>query len=431
MKCPSCGGEVGNNKFCQFCGSQISYDMKREQEQLNKQGCPKCGSSNVSFKREKQGEIKGKNAKKIINRTVGVCGDCGHTWYTDGLNLKSGNSSNTTLWWILGWICFFPIPVMILIWRKKNTWDIKVKLLVTIVFWLFIFIIGSAGTKNSDSNQKSDATPTLTEQNKNSNDTSNNNQESDNQTQSSDEKLANGYDSIDAFYEELVANNTTTNSYDLGNQVRDLAKKYELQYDSRNTGLGVMYYKVALTYDESRVISNGDIYKGTYYVYIIADYTKGKPEVHLVDNINNTEKVSSEEAVSNDSQEPTPSLAPAEMNALQTLFSSLSLSMTKDDIDKSIKENGFLTYAYSSNGGYLIGTENSAIRSRGRDREGATLEVSFSTSGTNVGQLISAEYHDTRYKSNVYLYLKKDGYFYYSTEKQQDGYETMQKYLQQ
>ena len=153
MKCPSCGAEIGNDKFCQYCGTQIPYNMKREQEQLNKQGCPKCGSSNIDFKRENQGEVRGKNAKRIIHRTVGYCKDCGYTWYPNVSNEVPKQNSNMVLW-VLGWIFFFPAPVMVLIWRKKNTWDIKVKIAVTVVFWILVFVIGSSGNKDGESNTK-------------------------------------------------------------------------------------------------------------------------------------------------------------------------------------------------------------------------------------------------------------------------------------
>ena len=67
MKCPNCGGEIENNaKFCTFCGSQITVEMQKEREQLNKSGCPKCGSTNVTFNREKQGELKGKNGTVVV-----------------------------------------------------------------------------------------------------------------------------------------------------------------------------------------------------------------------------------------------------------------------------------------------------------------------------------------------------------------------------
>ena len=142
MKCPNCGAEIGESKFCEFCGTQISLEMKKEQEQLNKKGCPKCGSSNIKFTRENHGEVRGKNAKQIVHRTVGFCQDCGHTWYPESAANDAPKKKNT-IWWVLGWIFFFPAPVMVLIWRKKNTWDIKVKIAVTAAFWILFYIIGS------------------------------------------------------------------------------------------------------------------------------------------------------------------------------------------------------------------------------------------------------------------------------------------------
>lgn len=146
MKCPNCRADIGNAKVCGFCGSKISYQMQREQEQINKQGCPKCGSSNIQFKRENQGEVRGKKSKQVIHRTVGFCKDCGHTWYPNIAN--EAPQKNNMVWWVLGWLFFFPAPVMVLIWRKKNTWDIKIKIAVTVVFWILLFIIGSTGDKD-------------------------------------------------------------------------------------------------------------------------------------------------------------------------------------------------------------------------------------------------------------------------------------------
>ena len=157
MKCPNCGAEIGpNSRSCEYCGAQITYEMRRSQEQVNKQGCPKCGSSNVTFRRENQGEIRGKNSRQIIHRTVGFCKDCGHTWYTSDI-ASDVPKKNTMIWWILGWIFFFPAPVMVLIWRKKNTWDIKKKIAVTVVFWLLMIIIGSVNRRNDTTAPSADS----------------------------------------------------------------------------------------------------------------------------------------------------------------------------------------------------------------------------------------------------------------------------------
>lgn len=149
MKCQNCGAEIGNNKFCQFCGTQVTAEMRREQEILNKKGCPKCGSSNVQFNRENQGEVQGKNNKRIVHKTVGFCKDCGYTWYPN--NAAGTKKNDNMVWWILGWIFFFPAPLMVLIWRKKNTWDIKIKIGVTVAFWLLFIVIGLSGNKEKAS----------------------------------------------------------------------------------------------------------------------------------------------------------------------------------------------------------------------------------------------------------------------------------------
>ena len=115
MKCPSCGAEVGSGRFCEFCGSQISSDMLKEQELLNKQGCPKCGSTNFQIKRENQGEVRGKNSKRVLHQTVAYCKDCGYTWFPNGQQ-----KPRKTWLWVLGWIFIFPLPLTLILLKKKN-----------------------------------------------------------------------------------------------------------------------------------------------------------------------------------------------------------------------------------------------------------------------------------------------------------------------
>ena len=146
MKCPNCGAEIGNSRQCPYCGSQISYDMLREQEQLNKAGCPRCGSTNITFTRENQGEIRGKNTKRVIHQTVGFCKDCGYTWYTSGGNAPI--KKRKTWLWVLGWLFIFPVPLTILMLRQKN---MKPALRYGIIAaaWIVYLIIGLNG-KSSD-----------------------------------------------------------------------------------------------------------------------------------------------------------------------------------------------------------------------------------------------------------------------------------------
>lgn len=127
---------------------------------------------------------------------------------------------------------------------------------------------------------------------------------------------------------------------------------------------------------------------------------------------------------------------PVEMNSLQTLFASITSSTTKADIDEYLEENDFEVYELTGNGGYLIGYETSAIRTRGRDREGEAVDISFATSGDPdlLGTVVSASYAvHTGFSTHTQLIFKK-GMFYYETRDFEtiecaDGYEAVQRYL--
>lgn len=145
MKCSNCGAEIENgSKFCQYCGSSITSQMLREQEQLNKAGCPKCGSTNVSFNREKQGEMKGKRGTSVIRTTVGVCKDCGYTWQTGNDVPKK----RKTWLWVLGWLFIFPVPLTILMLRKKNMKPVS-KYGIIAIAWAIYLMIGVNGQSNT------------------------------------------------------------------------------------------------------------------------------------------------------------------------------------------------------------------------------------------------------------------------------------------
>ena len=160
MKCPNCGADIKDgSKFCEFCGSSITADMKREQEYVNKAGCPNCGSSNITFNREKQGEVKGKKGSEVVRSTVGMCKDCGHTWHVQAQPVKK----RKTWLWVLGWIFIFPLPLTILMLRPTTfpKLDKKIKYGIIAVAWI-IYAIWMFGGKGSDKNTTTtDTTPVV------------------------------------------------------------------------------------------------------------------------------------------------------------------------------------------------------------------------------------------------------------------------------
>ena len=149
MKCPNCGAEIKSTNFCEYCGSQITVDMRKEQEALDKLLCPKCGSSNVTYYRENQGEVREKNSKHFIYKTVGLCKDCGNTWFTNSEQPKQ----RKTWLWVLGWIFIFPVPLTILLLRKKDMNAILKYGLIALA-WIVYLIIGFSGGGNSTDTKK-------------------------------------------------------------------------------------------------------------------------------------------------------------------------------------------------------------------------------------------------------------------------------------
>lgn len=124
-------------------------EMQRTYEQLNRTGCPKCHSTNIQFKRENQGEISGEKSKQIVHKTVGFCKDCGYTWLPTGVGQQEPQKNNLWLW-VLGWICIFPVPLTILMLRKKEM-KASNKYGIIAIAWIIYLIIGLTGNLSDES----------------------------------------------------------------------------------------------------------------------------------------------------------------------------------------------------------------------------------------------------------------------------------------
>ena len=192
MKCENCGAET-KGEFCEYCGSEMPkdkavvnitnnyYSSNTSQQQVEVDSdlgkCPKCGSSKITFKRERVGTAtkshshknyigngrKGQSVSQSAYRTIGLCQNCGYTWNPNnvGANIRS---QNKTWLWILGWIFLFPIPLTILLLRKK---DIKpsVKYGIIAGVWIFFLVIGLvSGNSNNDVSQSDNSNYTKSAQ---------------------------------------------------------------------------------------------------------------------------------------------------------------------------------------------------------------------------------------------------------------------------
>ena len=143
MKCPSCGAETRGN-VCEFCGSEMPQDKTTIHITNNYYGnvssqntdggkCPKCCSNKIRFEREKIATAtqtssrrntigtgrKKQSVSQSTYRTIGLCQDCGHTWNPNNRTTTTEKKGAPMWLWVLGWICIFPIPLTILLLRKK------------------------------------------------------------------------------------------------------------------------------------------------------------------------------------------------------------------------------------------------------------------------------------------------------------------------
>lgn len=167
MQCPNCGAGIKYGTKCEYCGTEITAEMKKERDAVNKRGCPNCGSSNVEFTRERQGEVAGDNVRKIVYYTVGICKDCGHTWRSDidqsgNSDGKASTNKKSNMWiWVLGWICCFPIPITILVWRNEK-WSKKTRYAIIAALWIVMLAVGAL-CNSKDSVNETNSTETAVE----------------------------------------------------------------------------------------------------------------------------------------------------------------------------------------------------------------------------------------------------------------------------
>ena len=227
MKCPSCGAET-QGKFCEYCGSEMPKEKSTVNITNNYYGgaapqehtevdnnigkCPNCGNSKITFKRERVGTAtqsrsrknyigtgrQGQSVSQSAYRTIGVCQNCGYTWNPNATNKGSGKK---TWLWVLGWICIFPLPLTILLLRKK---DMKpaVKYGIIAVAWVLFLVIGMAVNSETDVPQ-TDTPPSY-------NETVQGDQTADNLTENNDTTSTDGTEDTVIYAEDTVVNRFIT-----------------------------------------------------------------------------------------------------------------------------------------------------------------------------------------------------------------------------
>lgn len=132
------------------------------------------------FKRERIGTaVQSKSRKNYIGsgrqgqsvshtayRTIGVCQGCGYTWVPNAGNSAPANkaSGRKTWLWVLGWIFIFPLPLTILLLRKK---DMKpfIKYGIIAAAWILFLALAVSGKGSTDALDANSSQPSDTSYN--------------------------------------------------------------------------------------------------------------------------------------------------------------------------------------------------------------------------------------------------------------------------
>ena len=133
--CPSCGGDSFKAK-CHNCGTVF-----------DSAACPNCG-----VKAGDTGKVCPQCQTKYFSN---ACPNCGYM----PLRQDNGNPPPQTLirssgcnllFWILGWIFLFPVPLTILISRNRNLTN-ALKACIIIVAWVAYFLLAFVGSTSEGS----------------------------------------------------------------------------------------------------------------------------------------------------------------------------------------------------------------------------------------------------------------------------------------
>lgn len=133
-KCSNCGTLFDNGNFCPRCGIKIGTKAKTCPSCGNEyytNACPNCGFTSL-----------GTNPKAVYANTV-----------------AKQSSQKRKIWlWILGWIFIFPLPLTILLIRKKNMKPVLKYGIITVAWILFLVIGFAAAASNTTSENGSGKT---------------------------------------------------------------------------------------------------------------------------------------------------------------------------------------------------------------------------------------------------------------------------------
>ena len=114
LKCSQCNGDMtfdSNRKvfICKYCGNVESVDVQIQRIKSQAYKDVEMARQQTELQKEQMYYDEERKKKNLV-------------------------------WWVLGWICFFPVPLTILIWRNKEM-DKKTKGILTAAVWIGVLIV--------------------------------------------------------------------------------------------------------------------------------------------------------------------------------------------------------------------------------------------------------------------------------------------------
>ncbi len=465
--CPHCGSALkidpsNKNATCEYCGAALLIDNEVQHIQYD-------NAEEAGYKFEKGRQRAQAEARQKVK--------------SDNTQVYVDKPKKRKTWlWVLGWICIFPLPLTILLLRKKDMNKI-IKYGIIAVAWIVYLLIGFSGNSgNKTTEQQANSSiekatdqqadlsiekTTEAEEAKsqveiiNTDNTSTATQETNlsdtDQVIVQDEVVNRFITEFNAKYDDEIVDvtkgNIRTKYYGYVQDTRleminanDAAAKafsisiYGGKEEADCDAMFAVFKEVAKILEPGLTdeiidtsveeLINGAVLCEGYRLGNTLDITY-VPTKELSSGKNDCRVDILAKDYNETPSENLTSSEPVELNSLQTLFVSLTTEMTRDEIDEYISENGMVKYAFSHDSAYYIGYESSAIRQRGRDRVGEAVDINFVTSGdpNKIGMVKSAEYAVHTEASTHYALKFEEGVFYFDGQECSSADEAMQKFL--
>ena len=134
--CPKCGANLRvdadrQSAFCEYCGAQILIDDEVQHLQIDN-----AASAGYAFEKGRQRAQSEAQAQR---------------YYTAQPQLTPKRNKKI-VWWVLGWIFIFPIPLTILIARNQKL-KTGVKIGIIAAAWTVYLLMGLSGKAIQDNDQ--------------------------------------------------------------------------------------------------------------------------------------------------------------------------------------------------------------------------------------------------------------------------------------